>query len=176
MTDTSTGANQVGPTLVVKLLKDCSVGELVRLETGSWAIMANDPDQKDRSVFLIAGRDAPRTFLLKDSDWMCLSYGTGFHILPVHTSFVGIHTYGSKGFDSSGKLICSTGSFEQGASTRRFFAAPVDGSSHVRFLDLETYQAGGEPRGHRALFSNWEVSIDWPGHRELVTLVNSQVD
>jgi hypothetical protein len=169
MIDTGTG-DKVGPTLIIKPLTECSAGELIRLTSGAWAIVADD--SKARRVFVIAGDDAPVTFVLpEDSRESCLSYGTGFRVVSVHASFVGIHTYGREGFDPIGKLIVSR-PFVHGERARRYFAAPAD---QPLFLDLDSFQTVADPRGYRALFQDWEVSISGPGPHEMVTLVKSPV-
>ena len=169
MIDTGTG-DKVGPTLIIKPLTECSAGELIRLTSGAWAIVADD--SKARRIFVIAGDDAPVTFVLpEDSRESCLSYGTGFRVVSVHASFVGIHTYGREGFDPIGKLIVSR-PFVSGERTRRYFAAPAD---RPLFLDLDSFQIVSEPRGYRASFQDWEVSISGPGPHEMVTLVTSPV-
>jgi hypothetical protein len=100
MIDTGAG-DKVGPTLIIKPLTECSAGELIRLTSGAWAIVADD--SKARRIFVISGDDAPVTFVLpEDSRESCLSYGTGFRVVSVHASFVGIHTYGREGFDPIG--------------------------------------------------------------------------
>jgi hypothetical protein len=92
-------------------------------------------------------------------------------VVSVHASFVGIHTYGREGFDPIGKLIVSR-PFVHGERTRRYFAAPAD---QPLFLDLDSFQIVSEPRGYRASFQDWEVSISRPGPHEMVTLVKSPV-
>ena len=171
MANNSTG-EMIGPTIIPKPLTECRAGELVRLEsTGAWAIVANDSENnaKVTRIFVITGKDAPNTFLLQDSTEACLSYGTGFEVLPVHSSFAGMHVTGREGFAPIGKLIFSR-AFERDASTSRYFAASA---GQARFLNLETFQAVGEPTGYRALFQDWEVLINWPGQHEMVTLVRS---
>jgi hypothetical protein len=169
MIDTGTG-DKVGPTLIIKPLTECNAGELIRLTTGAWAIVADD--SKARRIFVISGDDAPVTFVLpEDSRESCLSYGTGFRVASVHASFVGIHTYGREGFDPIGKLIVSR-PFVHGERTKRYFAAPAD---QPLFLDLDSFQTVSEPRGYRASFQDWEVSISGPGPHEMVTLVKSPV-
>src|SRR5258707_8953983 len=103
--DTGTG-DKAGPALTIKPLTECSAGELIRLTTGAWAIVANDSGA--RRIFVISGDGAPLTFVLpEDSTEGGLSYGTGFRVASVHTSFVGMHTYGHERFDPVGKLIVS---------------------------------------------------------------------
>jgi hypothetical protein len=58
MIDTGTG-DKVGPTLIIKPLTECSAGELIRLTSGAWAIVADD--LKARRIFVISGDDAPVT-------------------------------------------------------------------------------------------------------------------
>jgi hypothetical protein len=167
MIDTVT-PDKVGPVLSIKPLTECSAGELIRLTTGAWAIVANDSGA--RRIFVISGDGAPLTFVLpEDSTEGCLSYGTGFRVASVHTSFVGMHTYGHEGFDPVGKLIVSR-PFAHDGRTNRYFAAPA---GEPRFLDLDNFQVVSEPLGHRALFSEWEVSVNWPGHQEMVAVVKS---
>ena len=169
MIDTGTG-DKVGPTLIIKPLTECGAGELIRLTSGAWAIVADD--SRARRIFVISGDDAPVTFVLpEDNRESCLSYGTGFRVVSVHASFVGIHTYGREGFDPIGKLIVSR-PFVNGERTRRYFAAPAD---QPLFLDLDSFQIVSEPRGYRASFQDWEVSISGPGPHEMVTLVKSPV-
>jgi hypothetical protein len=169
MTDTGTG-DKVGPTLAIKPLTECSAGELIRLITGAWAIVAND--SSSRRIFVISGDDAPLTYVLpQDSTEACLNYGTGFRVASVHASFVGMHTYGHEGFDPVGKLIVSR-PFAHDGRTSRYFAAPA---GQPRFLDLDNFQTVSEPLGHRALFKDWEVSISRPGHPEPVAVVKSPV-
>jgi hypothetical protein len=165
--DTGTG-DKAGPALTIKPLTECSAGELVRLTTGAWAIVANDSNA--RRIFVISGDGAPLTFTLpEDSRGACLSYGTGFQVVAVRASFVGMHTYGHEGFDPIGKLIVSQ-PFGNDGRTGRYFAALA---GELRFLDLDNFQTVSEPPGHRALFHDWEVSIGRPGQRETVPLVRS---
>jgi len=132
MIDTGAG-EKVGPTLIIKPIAECSAGELIRLTSGAWAIVAHD--SKARRIFVISGDDAPVTFVLpEDSRESCLSYGTGFRVVSVHASFVGIHTYGREGFDPIGKLIVSR-PFVSGERTRRYFAAPADQPSFRNRVD-----------------------------------------
>jgi hypothetical protein len=167
MIDSGTG-DKVGPVLVIKPLTDCGAGELIRLTSGAWAIVADDA--KARRIFVICGDDAPLTYVLPDdSTEACLSSGTGFRVVSVHASFIGMHTYGDGEFDPIGKLIVSR-PFERDGRTTRYFAAAV---GQPRFLDLDNFQTVAEPPGYRALFRDWEVSINWPGHPEMVALVKS---
>ena len=167
MTDTGTG-DKAGPTLAIKPLTECSAGELIRLTSGAWAIVANDSSA--RRIFVISGDDAPLTYVLpEDSTEACLSYGTGFRVASVHASFVGMHTYGHGGFDPVGKLIVAR-PYAHDGRTSRYFAAPA---GQPRFLDLDNFQTVSEPLGHRALFKDWEVSISRPGHPEPVAVVKS---
>jgi hypothetical protein len=160
--------DKVGPILSIKPLTECSAGELIRLANGAWAIVANDAGA--RRIFVISGDDAPLTFVLpEDSTEACLSYGIGFRVASLHASFVGMHTYGQEGFDPIGKLIVSR-PFEHDGRTSRYFAASA---GQPRFLDLDNFHAVSEPRGHRALFSEWEVSVNWPGQQEMVALIKS---
>ena len=169
MIDTGTG-DKVGPALAIKPLTECSAGELIRLASGAWAIVA--ADSSARRIFVISGDDAPLTFVLaEDSTESCLSYGTGFRVTSVHASFIGMHTFGHAGFDPVGKLIVSR-PFETDRRTSRYFAAPA---GQPRFLDLDNFEVVFEPLGHRALFQDWEVSISRPGQREMVPLVKSSV-
>jgi hypothetical protein len=169
MTDTGTG-DKVGPTLAIKPLTECSAGELIRLASGAWAIVANDSSAK--RIFVISGDEAPLIHVLpEDSTEACLSYGTGFRVASVHASFVGMHTYGHEGFDPVGKLIVSR-PFEHDGRTGRYFAARA---GQPRFLDLDNFQIVAEPLGHRALFRDWEVSVSRPGHPEPVARVKSPV-
>jgi hypothetical protein len=162
--------DKVGPVLVIKPLTECSVGELIRLTSGAWAIVAKDSDA--RRIFVISGDNAPLTYdLPEDSTSSCISYGIGFRVVSVRTSFIGMHTYGHEGFDPIGKLIVSR-PFEKGGRISRYFAAP---SGQIRFLDLDSFQAVSEPRGYRALFQDWEVSISRPGQPEAVPLVKSSL-
>ncbi len=162
--------DKVGPVLVIKPLTECSVGELIRLTSGAWAIVANDSSAK--RIFVIAGDDAPRTFVLpEDNTAACISYGLGFRVASVRASFIGMHTYGQTGFDPIGKLIVSR-PFEKGGRISRYFAAPA---GQARFLDLDNFQTVSEPRGYRALFQDWEVSINRPGQPEMVPLVKSSL-
>jgi hypothetical protein len=153
------------------------VGELVRLDGSAWAIVASDPNvaknhPKDKIIFVISGDRAPRASLLSwDSTDLCLSYGTGFHVLPVDASFEGTHAYGREETDLGGKLIYSR-PFEPDGRARRHFAAPGF-TGQGRFLDLDDFQVTGEPKGYRALFADWTVSISWPGKREMIALVKS---
>src|ERR1700716_1433441 len=122
MIDTGIG-DKVGPTLAIKPLTECNAGELIRLTSGAWAIVANDSSA--RRIFVISGDGAPLTYVLpEDSTEACLSYGTGFRGASVHASFVGMHTYGQEGFDPVGKLIVSR-PFAHQRLTRRYFAAPA---------------------------------------------------
>jgi hypothetical protein len=163
--------------LIPKPLAECEVGELVRLDGGAWAIVAIDQNvakqhPKERLIFEISGDKAPRASLLAgDSNDLCLSYGSGFRVLPVEASFEGTHAYGREEFDLIGKLIYSR-PFERGATAHRYFAA-TSTAGFGRFLDLHDFQVVGEPRGYRALFRDWEVSISAPGQREMITLVKS---
>jgi hypothetical protein len=167
MIDSGIG-DKSGPTLIIKPLAECNAGELVRLTSGGWAIVANDA--MARRIFVISGDDAPLTFVLpEDSTESCLSYGTGFRVVSVHASFIGMHTYGQGGFNPTGKLIVSR-PFEHDGRTSRYFAAPAD---QPRFLDLDNFQTVPEPLGYRALFQAWEVSVSRPGHSEMVALVKS---
>ena len=169
MIDTGTG-DKVGPALAIKPLTECSAGELIRLTSGAWAIVAKESEV--RRIFVISGDDAPLTIdLPEDSTGPCLSYGTGFRVVSVRASFVGMHTYGRDGFDPIGKLIVSR-PFETDRRTSRYFAAPA---GQPRFLDLDNFEVVSEPLGHRALFQDWEVSISRPGQREMVPLVKSSV-
>jgi hypothetical protein len=176
MTDTGTG-NKIGPTLVPKPQTECAVGELVRLDGGAWAIVASDPNvaknhPKDKVIFVIYGDKAPRASLLSgDSNDLCLSYGTGFQVLPVNASFEGTHAYGREEIQLSGKLIYSR-PFERDGRARRYFAA-TGFTGYLRFLDLDDFQVTGEPQGYRALFQDWEVSMSWPAQHDMVTLVKS---
>jgi hypothetical protein len=165
--DSGTG-DKAGSALTIKPLTECSAGELVRLTTGAWAIVANDSNA--RRIFVISGDGAPLTFTLPDdSRGACLSYGTGFQVMAVRESFVGMHTYGHEGFDPLGKLIVSQ-PFGKHGRAGRYFAALA---GEVRFLDLDNFQTVSEPVGHRALFHEWEVSIAKPGQRETVPLIKS---
>jgi hypothetical protein len=167
--DTGTG-DKAGPALAIKPLTECSAGELIRLTTGAWAIVANDSNA--RRIFVISGEGGPLTFLLpEDSRGACLSYGTGFRVAAVRASFVGMHTYGHEGFDPIGKLIVSR-PFGNDGRTGRYFSALA---GEPRFLDLDNFQTVSEPLGHRALFHDWEVSVSRPGQREMLPLVKSSV-
>ena len=66
MTDTGTG-DKAGPTLAIKPLTECSAGELIRLTSGAWAIVANDSSA--RRIFVISGDDAPLTYVLPGPSW-----------------------------------------------------------------------------------------------------------
>jgi len=167
MNDSGAG-DKIGPTLVIKPLTECGIGELIRLTSGAWAIVAND--SRTKRLFVISGDEAPLTYVLsEDSTESCLSYGTGFRVVSVHASFIGMHTYGDGEFDPIGKLIVSR-PFERDGRTTRYFAASA---GQPRFLDLDNFQTVAEPPGYRALFREWEVSINWPGHPEMVALVKS---
>jgi hypothetical protein len=61
---------------------------------------------------------------------------------------------------------------DDGAPTHRYFAAIIPNNG-IRFLDLDSFEVGSEPSGYHALFQDWEVSISWPGQREMITLVKS---
>jgi hypothetical protein len=162
--------DKVGPVLVIKPLTECSVGELIRLTSGAWAIVAKESEA--RAIFAISGDDAPRTYdLPEDSTSSCISYGIGFRVASVRASFIGMHTYGQTGFDPIGKLIVCR-PFEKGGSIGRYFAVPADPN---RFLDLDGFQVVSEPRGYRALFGDWEVSISRPGQPEMAPLVKSSL-
>jgi len=127
---------------------------------------------KDRLIFVISGDKAPCTsILLGDSNDLCLSYGSGFQVLPVDASFEGTHAYGRQEFNLNGKLIYSR-PFDRDGRAHRYFAAPGFGG-RSRFLDLDDFLVTGEPQGYRALFQKWELSISWPGRREPVVLVRS---
>jgi hypothetical protein len=161
-------SDKIGPPLIIKPLTECVAGELIRLGSGAWAIVANDSNA--RRIFVISGDDAPLTFFLaEDSTEACLSYGTGFRVTSVQASFIGMHTFGHAGFDPIGKLIVSR-PFEHDRRTSRYFAAAA---GEPRFLDLKSFQTVPEPAGHRALFRDWEVSMNWPGHPDMVTLARS---
>jgi hypothetical protein len=176
MTDTGAG-DRIGPTLVPKPQAECGVGELIRLDGGAWAIVAIGPNvakqhPKDRLLFVISGDKAPRaSILVGDSNDLCLSYGSGFQVLPVNASFEGTHAHGRQEFELNGKLIYSR-PFDAGGRARRHFAAPGF-ADRSRFLDLDDFQVTGEPQGYRALFREWELSMSWPGQREMVVLVKS---
>jgi hypothetical protein len=162
--------DKVGPVLVIKPLTECSVGELIRLTSGAWAIVAKELDA--RTIFVVSGDHAPFTCdLPEDSTSSCISYGIGFRVASVRASFIGMHTYGQAGFDSIGKLIVCR-PFEKAGRVGRYFAAPAD---PTRFLDLDSFQVVSEPRGYRALFGDWEVSINRPGQPEIAPLVKSSL-
>ena len=164
MINTPVTSDKISQLMVLKLLADCKDGELIRLENGDWTIFSSD------GLVIISGVDAPRfTPRATVGEEVCLSYGSGFDVIPNRDSSLVITTTGSnKTFNPKGALIYSR-PYNRDSATGRHLAAVV-GGSNFKYLDLSDFRVRSEPGGYRAVFNSWRVAMRLPWHNELVTL------
>jgi hypothetical protein len=162
--------------LQVKYLEHCEKGELVRAyfeENGQWAIAAHLPASTGsaKALVVLCGQKGPwllsgqETATLHDAAQACLSYGTGFDILPVYDS--GLSITGARGAAQNipGTLALISPTASQPTTGRYLVVgSAARGVGPIRFLNLDSFEitSGGEPGGNRADFGEWAIWMTLP--------------
>jgi len=167
------------PDLKMMLIEHCESGDLMRVFTGSevaWAIKAGVAQSDAHWFVMLSGESAPWAADISDSSYLtsaCLSYGKKFFVEPEHFDDIAVE---------QGNMLIEKGVLlfakpvQSKDDTSRYIACTLGSKPDaVRrlYLNLDTFQLGAEPGGHRAAFRKWGVYAQMPTSREPVRLVGS---
>jgi hypothetical protein len=169
-----------------KMLTDCEPGELVRFRVGNetqWAIVGR-PLSKHFPVLILseqpyclnAFEEKTDAIQLELEQHAVLSYGDGYELIPDHAGFcqVGLGAL----FETGGALILQ-GQLPNGTglSGRYLRTFPFQPSEPAYYFELDTGLALSEPRGNRAAFAQWVLSLKADGQdgQDLITVKKFEV-
>ena len=159
--------------LQVKHLEHCRKGELVRTfftAHGQWAIAAHVPADAGSTKVLVVlcGQKGPwllsgqETATLHDAAQACLSYGTGFDILPVYDSGLSITGARSAAQNIPGTLALISPTASHQTTGRYLVVGSAAGGGPIKFLNLDSFEIASDPVGNRADFCEWAIWMKLP--------------
>jgi hypothetical protein len=150
----------------LKEMSLCEAGELMRLENGDWAIMANGQGAHVKQAVVISSVAAPS---IQNKMTWCLSYGKDFTLVPDHTGPFEI--VANVGPHEGGELMFAR-EFGQGHTpiTKRYLAIADHQPLYLRLDDFAIASSANSVS--LARFKKWTLLKQFPSFRDPLELVS----